>query len=166
MSETTPSSLSLRLRDPLSAVARKERKFLLGVSIIGISIIKARIVPTKIPALGVEFGHTDQQSLLWILGLITLYFLIAFIIYAVSDFLAWRIDLWQAEDADLESDYIEIMEDVNLGGLQEFRTKIREKISNLSKMSMPVPPIRAIFEFVLPVIVGIYTIYIVWSAAF
>ncbi len=74
----------LKLQDPLSEVTRKERRFLLGISALAITIIKVGIIPTKITALGVVFKETDQQSFLWILGLLILYFLIAFIIYATS----------------------------------------------------------------------------------
>ncbi len=89
MAELSPRDIMLR--DPLSAVTRKERQFLLGVSIFGIALVKGGLVPSKISALGIEFTKTDQQSLMTILGLVTLYFLFAFVTYAASDFLAWRL---------------------------------------------------------------------------
>ena len=69
----------LRIVDPLSTVTRKERRALLLVSMIAITLVKARVIPSKITALGIEFQKLDQQSLLSILALITGYFLIAFI---------------------------------------------------------------------------------------
>src|SRR5436305_2954409 len=66
------------LRDPLSEVTRKERRTLLGVAALGIVVAKAGIVPSRISALGVEFGKTDQATLLRMLALIIGYFLLAF----------------------------------------------------------------------------------------
>jgi hypothetical protein len=46
----------IRLRDPLAEVTRRERRLLLGASIIGLTVAKTGLVPTKISALGVESG--------------------------------------------------------------------------------------------------------------
>ena len=156
----------IRLRDPLSEVTRKERKFLLGISIIAITLVKAGIVPTKLSALGVEFGKTDQQSLLWVLGLITLYFLIAFVIYASSDFLAWRLAFRQAFRRSLKERWeAELKGDDSDKRLREYEQDIRMKMSNrvVFLLSGPVSFIRALFEFLLPVVIGVYTIILVWT---
>src|SRR5215208_4054054 len=77
------------LRDPLSEVTRKERVYLLGTSIVGIAILKTRLVPSRITALGIELEEGNQEIFLSLLGLVVLYFLAAFVVYAASDFLAW-----------------------------------------------------------------------------
>jgi hypothetical protein len=79
-----------RLRDPLSAVTRKERLYLLAVSSVNITIVFTGLVPSQIAALGITFAQADRQSLLFILALVNAYFLSAFILYAWSDYLAWR----------------------------------------------------------------------------
>src|SRR2546430_6802694 len=89
---TSRSSSDVRLRDPLSNVTRNERKLLLAVSAIGLVLRNAGLVPTKIAALGIEFSQIDQKILLRATGLIVLYFLCAFVLYAVSDFVAWRLE--------------------------------------------------------------------------
>jgi amino acid permease len=58
--------------------------------------VRTGLVPSKISALGLEFSQTDQKSLLSILALITLYFVAAFILYASSDFVAWRLAFVEA----------------------------------------------------------------------
>src|SRR6266404_2153310 len=89
----TPRSASdVRLRDPLSSVTRNERKILLATSAIGLVVRHAGLVPTKIAALGIEFSQIDQRVLLRAIAAIILYFLCAFVLYAMSDLVAWRFE--------------------------------------------------------------------------
>jgi hypothetical protein len=85
------------LKDPLSQETRKERRSLLAVSAIGLIIAKAGLVPTRIAALGIEFSQTDRTTLLRSLALITVYFLVAFIFYALADYYSYRIDTYILE---------------------------------------------------------------------
>ena len=161
--------IEVRIRDPLSEVTRKERRFLLGMCIICIGIIEIGIVPTKISALGVDFSPTTQKSLLMILASIVGYFLIAFSIYAASDFLAWRIAFHQA-----------VRDSLKLRAEEEMSTDIRERTRKekllLDEMLIlgrpnfawasaykPISLSRAIFDFVIPVLLGITTLCIVFS---
>lgn len=77
------------LRDILREETRKERRNLLAVSAVGIVIVKAGLIPTKISALGIDFSQADQRTLLWILFGIVSYFLIVFAVYAMSDILTF-----------------------------------------------------------------------------
>ena len=153
------------LQDPLNEATRKERRSLLGISVLAIILVKAGIIPTKLTALGVEFGKADQQSLLWVLNLITLYFLIAFLIYAVSDFLAWRIafiNAFRERLAEREFDESGLAAPVELGHLEfEFLSRLSNRF--VFTLSRPVSFIRAAFEFVLPVIMGIYSVVLLWK---
>ena len=79
------------LKDPLSEETRKERRNLLAVSALGIVMVKSGLIPSKISALGIEFSQADQNVLLYALAIITIYFLLAFIFYALSDFMNYRI---------------------------------------------------------------------------
>lgn len=78
-----------KLKDPLSDVTRKERVYLLGISAIGITIVFTGLIPTEITALGIKFAEADRRSLLLIFALVVGYFLVAFVSYALSDFLEW-----------------------------------------------------------------------------
>lgn len=80
-----------QLRDPLSEVTRKERLYLLAISTIGITIEYTGLIPSEITTFGIRFGEADQNYLLIILALVITYFLVAFTLYAASDFLAWRL---------------------------------------------------------------------------
>ena len=78
------------LTDPLSDVTRKVRRSLLGVSTVGIAIAQARLVPTKITALGITFETGQQRRIYFLLAAIVLYFAVEFFIFAWSDFIALR----------------------------------------------------------------------------
>lgn len=82
------------LKDPLSEETRKERRNLLGVSTLGIVMVKSGLIPSKISALGIEFSQADQTVLLYALAVITIYFLLAFIFYALSDFMNYRVETY------------------------------------------------------------------------
>ena len=161
MPEPTPSELSLR--DPLSQVTRKERRFLLGVGMVGITLVKTGLVPSKISALGIEFTKTDQKSLLFIVALITAYFVVAFTIYAVSDFIAWRLV------------YRAALREVLAQREKSFDKRVKDqvdgRIPSMSRgriifiLAKPIAYIRAVFEFLLPILVGIYAILSVLRAS-
>ncbi len=129
----------LIIGDPLSEVTRKDRRVLLAISVIGIAIVKANIIPTKLTALGIEFGKTDQKFFLLVIGLITIYFLFAFAIYAFADFLTFQ-----------SSFKIEWRED----GI--FRR------TNWLYISIYI--LREVFEFFFPIIIAIYSMFLLWTA--
>ena len=167
MSELTPSEISVR--DPLSKVTRNERRFLLGVSMVGITLVKTGLVPSRISALGIEFTKTDQKSLLFIVALITAYFVVAFTIYAVSDFIAWRLAFRAAlREAITQSDERIAQKQ------KEFLDQVKEKRFSMPSiprgriifiLNKPVSIIRAVFEFLLPILVGIYAIVtVLWAS--
>ncbi len=157
----TKSPSQVRLQDPLSEVTRNERKVLLGISAIGIVIAKSGLVPSRISALGVDFDHADQAALLRMLSAIVGYFLIAFVIYASSDLVAWRVSFHNAirdwrrrreamseEEQRLDK---ELMEFLRRGAVW-------------SRATRPASVVRALFEFGVPVVVGSYAIWVLASA--
>ena len=75
--------------DPLSEVTRKERRALLGVSLLGLALVKVPLVPTKLSALGVEFADLNQKTFVVLYSLVVVYFLLAFLIYGLTDLVAW-----------------------------------------------------------------------------
>lgn len=148
----------IHLKDPLSQVTRNERRNLLGASAIGIVIVKTGLIPSKISALGIEFTQTDRRSLLLAIAAIVGYFLLAFLVYASSDLLAWRVSFQKAlldsllspsQDTDISED--------------ELRKRMKTIGPNLRsfwfEMAKPISFVRAIFEFVVPILIGGYAIY-------
>jgi hypothetical protein len=174
MAEPTPREISLR--DPLSDVTRKERRLLLGMSVIGIALVKTGLLPEKISALGIDFSETNQKSLLTVFSFVTIYFLVAFMIYAAADFIAWRISLYMAiaeagerREKQLDEERSKWDPNDDIIKRKEHRDKHLEEIINREKLvffsTTPVSILRAIFEFLLPVIVGLYSTYLLLKAS-
>jgi hypothetical protein len=178
----TPRSPSdIRLRDPLSEVTRNERKFLLAVSAIGLIVLHAGLVPTKIAALGIEFSQIDQKILLKAIGAIILYFLCAFILYALSDFVAWRLEFHSARRETLLEQLRKHKEFETLAG--ERREQLEPQMSRqfrgpklfdksdapyesrfLIRSEFPVSLLRAFFEFLVPTIIGLIAVIQLFTA--
>ena len=76
--------------DPLSETTRRERRALLGLSILGLAIVKVPLVPEKFAMLGIEFAKLNQATFVGLYALIVGYFLVAFCIYALTDYIAWK----------------------------------------------------------------------------
>lgn len=87
MSET-PSVLDTvedeSVTDPLTEVTRRERKALLASCVIGLAISAGGLVPDEIETFGVRITP-QQESLLYIVGGVTAYFVVAFAVYAWAD---------------------------------------------------------------------------------
>ena len=150
-------SPQVRVKDPLSETTRKERRSLLGISAVGIVIVRIGLIPEKISALGIEFTTHNQQAFLHFLAFIVLFYTLAFIIYAASDFITWRLSF-----------------------VSELRTMLNQKRENLEKDSTMFPPsevemlqrleakwnllstttsaFRTVFEFIVPLIVAAYSV--------
>jgi hypothetical protein len=158
MPEQPPKDLLLG--DPLAEVTRKERRLLLGVSIIAVAIVKTGLLPSKIESLGVQFDKTNQQALLSILAWVTLYFLVAFVIYAAADFLAWRRALRRQDTEDTRA----ILAHKSQGHDEELYESVRNDRLALW-VFRPVAVLRAGFEFLLPILVGGYAMRLLWLAA-
>ena len=75
------------LSDPLGPVARKERRTLLGISTIALVVGWTGLVPTEITNLGLRFTEPKHAALLTVFVLVWLYYVVAFMVYAFSDFL-------------------------------------------------------------------------------
>lgn len=147
------------LSDPLCEITRKERRMLLAVSMIGISLIKAGLVPTKITALGIDFNETNQKAFMVIFLSIVIYFFFAFIFYAAADFLAWKRAIWAFRGLKVQDQLFDIKIPDIVDSITEM--EVSSMIGETPKLSYFVKPVsvfRMAFDFILPIIVGIYSI--------
>lgn len=169
MSDKEPPEILLQ--DPVSEATRNERRSLLGISTVAIAIVKTGLVPSKISALGIEFSEADKSTLLWILTAVVLYFLLAFLIYGLSDFLAWRLAYRSAFQKEFQKkaklfemfeqrkDSSEFMEELTKKVQQMLeRNKILPAAFSIS-LAKPTSVIRAVFEFAFPITLGLYAIW-------
>src|SRR5713226_2067987 len=79
------------LKDPLTGTTRRMRSSLLGSCVLGMVIAKTGLVPSKIANLGIEFTADHRAALILIARLAVIYFLITFLVYALSDFSRWQL---------------------------------------------------------------------------
>jgi hypothetical protein len=136
-------------RDPLSETTRKERKGLLGVSVLAVIIGRLGIIPEKISALGVNFSIADKGDFLHILAAIVFYFLVAFILYAWSDILKFRLLLHNIRtEGEPRPGTIGFREDKVREGAMSFVTPVTRSYR-----------LRIIFEMLVPVLIGFYGIF-------
>ena len=78
-----------RLREPISDNTRKIRRELLVASTIGIVIVHAGLVPTRIDALGITLTESNQASFRYVVAGVVLYLTVAFLVYVSSEIVAW-----------------------------------------------------------------------------
>lgn len=71
--------------NPLSDVTRRERRLLLGTSLIAFAISQGGLIPSEISAFGIVVSEAEQLSLLALVALVLLYFEFAYVIYSSAD---------------------------------------------------------------------------------
>ncbi len=149
------------LRDPLSDVARKERRSLLGVSVIAILVGKTGLVPAKIENLGVTFTAPERTALLWVFMMVVVYYTLAFAFYATSDFLTYlhSVHLGRQEIRRQRLAGANVKDNLMKPGDPEVSSPWR-----LTRWVAPASVFRAIIDFVVPVPVAVYAIVILWGA--
>ena len=155
-----PDPITARVDDPLSSVTRRNRVGLLTSSLIAVLFVQAGLVPSKLAFFGVEFKNWDDVSLVAINLTVSLYFVLSFSISAISDYMSYRMRIF---DADTEDDRIhegllkreadgELTEQDNI---RKYRLRTHEWIF---KASFPVAKVRTFVEFILPIFIGTYAI--------
>ena len=163
MAEMSPEQAMVR--DPLSQVTRRERTLLLGVSLIGITIAKTGLIPSRITALNVEIGKADLRPVLIILALVTAYFLVAFVLYALADMIARNLAYREAlKDAMVRRAELKEHGGWTTEDEEEFyKTFGRERFPRI--FLKPVASFRLAFDFGLPILVGIYEIVTLFTTS-
>ena len=187
--QPTTSNLTfaeIALSDPLKAETRKARLYLLGVSMVSITIVYTGLVPQQLTTLGLTFGKADRQSLLVILTLVILYFLGSFAIYGLSDFLSWRYaylraywirerdDEWIRE-FDKVSERIAEVHETTEAALEATGHATGDRPPPMGRLFVTLPALppalartvswgRALLDFLLPLLVALYATYALLSA--
>ena len=126
-----------RLEDALSPATRGKRRLLLVASTVSLVAIILGLFPTKIEALGIAIESKNQRDLLVLLGLVNLYALIGFLLYAWADVLL----------------QIRVQSNANTGYVHEFvkgRASVGESLNYF---------LRFAFDFLVPLLYGTYALY-------
>lgn len=161
--ESKTQPWAIRVQDPLTRVTRMERRNLLAASFIGVIIAKTGLVPSKVSALGIDFDHADQSALLKMFAIVVVYFLLAFLIYAASDMIAWRSAILAAtvslalQRAEQEEERAR-REGRPVDPYSYVDGRVLRRRNLWSALGRPMSVARALFEFLLPVVIGLYAV--------
>lgn len=159
MNDIRKDSVSeIRVKDFLSDVSRKERRYLLLASALGIIIVKLGLVPSRITSIGIEFSETNKESLLLIIATGIIYFIFAFFIYALSDFISWRIEFNKTRLDALDDRRATKKENREYD--EHYVTYNR--LYRLVYFSRPVSVTRVFFDFILPIMISVYALYLLF----
>jgi hypothetical protein len=121
----------------------------------GIAIEKVGLVPVEITFLGITLRNEDQNALIIILAIVIAYFFVAFLIYGITDYMVLRKkhqEYLEAVDAHCEN-----MTEEDQFHYDEMQARIGG-ISWIYQCSTHVMYVRAVFEYLLPILVGIYAV--------
>ena len=166
---------SLRYDDPLRESTRKERRSLLIVSFIGLLVSRVGLLPSKIEAFGAEFPSVDQRWLLFTCAALIVYFLLGFTIYAITDWFAHEAEsyrVWRKQDRPAWRMLREIIQEEreHRGPLDKLTEPVRrkrlERYVRITLMSIRFRPVRFVFDFILPLVVGSVSLVFVMVQAF
>lgn len=150
------------LDDPLRDVTRKERRALLAVSIVALVVAKTGILPGKIASIGIEVSSADKPALLFIFAGVIAYLLLAFMIYAASDFIVWQRSYYELIDKlafeRAERQYKAEQEGATnvIMGFEAIDKRKETWKVGLRNASAPTSVARAIVEFLLPIGTGLF----------
>ena len=165
--------IEVRLRDPLRELTRKERRNLLALSTVSIGIVWTGLTPTEISNLGIKLTPANQSALLKVLAVANAYFLVAFLIYAVSDWLAgrWALQLaieedqprvMEAMERELQEGVAAVQRSEAAGRVHQARMHVDESLRGqarwITAATTPILAVRNILEFPVPLAWGTYAL--------
>ncbi|MHB1051197.1 MAG: hypothetical protein ACYC09_14050 [Bacteroidota bacterium] len=163
-----PKLQELNFSDFLSESTRKEKRALLGISVIAIAIVQTGLLPTKISALGIEFQLNDQRALLLLMVFVVVYFLIAFTMHASTDFIRWRVVYNSTLLDNLINEHArpEPPEYEDEDPYERTLNKVDRAISLWFRMAQHLTIGRAFWDFFFPFLFALYTITVLMIARY
>jgi len=161
-----------KVSDPLREETRKIRKTLLVWSLVSSAVTIGGLFPNEVSALGLKVAPTSKAVLFGLIAAVVLYHLVAFVAYAASDAARWYLDLksteWEDDVANYEKHKSELLAHTKLSAEdREFMEEHERRLGSLwrgessgtyVRLESAVPYIsllRAIVEFLLPLVVGL-----------
>lgn len=154
--------------DPLTAITRRERTALLGTSILGVALVKVPLIPEKLSFLGIEFAKIEQNKLVILYALVVLYYLVAFCVYAFTDYVAWRrqevINLHEYEEQKKERMRRSsgVIDELVARDYFQVHSKYKDSLAYTGFASywlaFSAARARVVFEFYLPIGFALYAV--------
>jgi hypothetical protein len=148
------------IREPLTETTRRARRNTLVASVVGIVVVEASLIPTKIVAFGITFNQSNQESFLTLILLLVWYFAITFMVYLYSEMFAWKFALRIDEFKELKEERDAGVYE-NQSQVVEFYNKSIKSISGFAKLVFIA---RVLFEAVVPILIFMYSASLLMGA--
>ena len=160
---TDESASAGLLGNPLREEARKVRRILLAVCVVGYIVISGDLIPSEISQFGLKFSHVHQGLFIQFLYLILGYHVLMFGFLGLTDYLDQKKRLYLSVQAAANEDLIRVSDAKEQGYFeksQEHATKVVKphRFQLLFEPSEKVRILRWEFEFWAPLIAGIIVI--------
>jgi hypothetical protein len=133
--------------DPLSDVSRKDRRSLLGLSVVGFAITRLDLLPSKVEALGLVFNSLQKTFLIGILAAVVTYFCLAFLIHSGFELYLWR---WSLASVPA----------LRGGGMGD-PSDLGPAPSRFAKITATWG--RMLIDFLLPLLLGTWAVAVLWG---
>ena len=162
--------------DRLTESTRHERRVLLGVSFLAVTLIHGGMVPERIDFLGVELTTDNQVFLFRSLAVVIAYFLVSFLLYAIADHRSWvgrmRTEYGDSISPDMKRAWQKLIEQTPILTVDGEPVKrlysddiARVLADAIVKTHTPANRwshfggwVRFLFDFAIPISLGIYAI--------
>lgn len=173
-----PYSRDLRkVANPLREETQKVRKTLFIWCLAAIAITAGKLFPSEITALGMKITPTSHSVLLALMALVVFYHLVTFLIYAAADSAHWYVNHfsteWEDDTANYEAHKAELLAKAKLSEedrlfMEDHERRLGalwrgEAVQTYDRLGKVIPYIswaRAIIDFLIPVIVGVISLYL------
>lgn len=137
---------------------------------LGVALVTVPLVPEKLALLGIEFAKVQQGMFVRVYAFIVVYYLVAFCIYAFTDYVAWRRqEVITHHEYDFQQNERKAERKINLDELLEGTKESKSARARSGDLlytgfssyglALRAAQIRAAFEFILPIAFAIYTLY-------
>ena len=175
------------LGDPLGPAARGERRNLLTGSVTVLLVTHVGLIPEKIDSLGIRIGSADLKRLGLVFFGIMVYFMVMFLGYAFADLLARVHEYADRKQAGILEESVRrvthdretLQGDVRLGArirhgymppptsgdAAQVLAQQFPGIHGVRRVSKPAAVIRAILDFVVPIVIGTWALIALWTFA-
>jgi hypothetical protein len=149
------------LSDPLGDVARKERRSLLGIGVVAILVGRTGLVPEKIENFGITFAAPERKALLWVFVAVVVYYMVAFIVYSMSDALKYGYAVYRGrEELRKQSEDLAKERANSIGGVRLAQPPPKPPDPwRYVDLVTPASLARGIFDFIVPLFVAGFAIW-------
>jgi hypothetical protein len=128
--------------------------------LIGVLVAEVGLIPSKISALGIDFTGLEQANLLKLLFGITIYYIITFAIYSISELSASKL-------SESEETISSIPEQVNSNILLKLLSPDTGEKHDIQEIKSGLLSLcRSLYEVLIPLIWGMYAVYVLYKVMY